>query len=45
MGRLLQSGRSVIIKCDRYSIVRHVLLSGTIIQSVTSVIIKFGGIP
>ena len=40
MGRLLQSETSVIIKCDRYSIVRYVLLSRTIIQSETSVIIK-----
>ena len=31
MTRLLQSETSIIIKCDRYSIVRYVLLSGTII--------------
>ena len=31
MGRLLQSETSIIIKCDRYSIVRQVLLSGTIV--------------
>ena len=31
MGRLSQSETSVSIKCDRYSIVRQVLLSGTII--------------
>ena len=31
MGRLSQSETSVIINCDRYSIVQWVLLSGTII--------------
>ena len=31
MGRLSQSETSVSIKCDRYSIVRQVLLIGTII--------------
>ena len=31
MGRFSQSETSVSIKCDRYSIVRQVLLRGTII--------------
>ena len=40
MGRLSKSETSVIIKCDRYSIVREVLLSGRLSQSEASVIIK-----
>ena len=32
MGRLSQSETSVSIKCDRYSIVRQVLLIGKIIK-------------